>query len=221
MKDVLDLEEKKYNRLALSEKTDFRRNRAVLWRCICDCGNEILETAPRVKSGHVKSCGCLNTEVRKSRFTTHNMSDSVEYSSWVNMKSRCNNPNNVRYEKYGGRGIRVCEEWLDKDSGFLKFYEDMGNCPEGMSLDRIDVNGDYCKENCRWADAYTQNFNQGMRKNNTSGRTGVTWDSSREKWAASICINGKATSLGRFDSYEEACRVREKAELEYMGFIKK
>lgn len=148
----------------------------------------------------------------------HGMSNSPEYGIWKQMKYRCTVPSNPGFADYGEKGIRVCDEWLES---FENFYNDMGNKPEGMSLDRIDVKGDYCKENCRWADISTQNYNQGIRINNRSGKTGVSWDNDRSKWFVRICIDGENVALGRFSNYEDAVKVREEAELEYYGVTKK
>lgn len=156
--------------------------------------------------------------VRKTHSIIHGMSHTLEYGIWKQMKYRCTVETNPGYPDYGGRGIKVCDRWLES---FQNFYEDMGSKPEGMSLDRIDVNGDYCPENCRWADISTQNFNQGIRVNNKSGRTGVSWDSERNKWFVRICINGKNVSLGRYSDFEDAVKVREEAEMKYYGTIKK
>ena len=222
MPSKLNLIGKKFNKLIVLEETPNRRNGAVVWKCLCECGNEALVTGSALKSGHTKSCGCLIMQILQKRITIHNKSGTFEHTSWRSMRSRCLNKANKRYEDYGGRGIVICDRWLEPNgAGFLNFLEDMGEAPEGYTLDRIDVDGNYTPENCRWADITTQNFNQRIRKNNTSGRTGVYWDHTRHKWYATICMYGKRTYLGRFDTIEEAIRVREKAELDYKGFVKK
>lgn len=115
----------------------------------------------------------------------------AEYFTWHNMKRRCCNKHSPEYPNYGGRGIKVCERWLEKQ-GFDNFMDDMGERPEGCSLDRIDVNGDYCPENCRWADLLTQNNNRRTNryvtiKNRTqtimewSRESGVSWDTIHDR----------------------------------------
>lgn len=213
----LNLIGQRFTRLLVINETEMRKGGSVIWECECDCGEKCFVTSCQLSSQKSQSCGCLGLQRLKEQREIHGASYTFEYSSWKGMKFRCYNPKAKRYSRYGGRGISVCDSWLNS---FENFLEDMGLHPEGTTLDRIDVDGHYCPENCRWADIYTQNFNQGMRKNNTSGKTGVSWSESRQKWVASICINGKVTPLGRFLLYEDAVHAREKAEMEYMGVIK-
>ena len=134
------------------------------------------------------------------------------YSSWYNMKTRCLNANSPRYKDYGGRGISVCEEWLS----FKGFYKDMGDRPKGMSLERIDVNGNYESSNCKWADNFEQGRNRRVQKNNTSGFTGVSLYKNTGKWVCSIRINGKRKHIGYFATKEEAAYAYKKASKELL-----
>lgn len=126
------------------------------------------------------------TRVRK--YHQHGLKGTPEHNSWAGMKDRCRNLNNQQYKDYGGRGIKVCDRWLGPE-GFMNFLEDMGNKPTKYhSLDRIDVNGDYCPENCRWATRWEQNSNR-RRQNKTTGVAGVTKTSER-CWIAELIIDG-------------------------------
>ncbi len=134
------------------------------WECICDCGNNRVVLAGDLISGHTKSCGCFRREETKklglkSQKHGHakNGKITTEYLSWVAMKQRCLNPNVPFYDNYGGRGITICKRWLK----FENFIEDMGLKPNSTySLDRIDVNGNYTLENCRWTSARNQLLNR-------------------------------------------------------------
>jgi hypothetical protein len=125
--------------------------------CVCDCGNEVEIILNNLRRNITTSCGC----VRKKTHITHGMRYTSEYKSWCCIKQRCYNPNYDRYNYYGGRGIKVCNEWLNSFETFLK---DMGIKPgKDYSVDRIDVNGNYEPGNCRWADRITQRNNQRPR----------------------------------------------------------
>ncbi len=181
------------------------------WLCSCECGGNKVVRQSRLKSGEVKSCGCLWHE------SSHGLSMSQTYNIYKQMKQRCLNENHTAFKNYGRKGVSVSEEWLES---FENFYADMGECPEGMSLDRIDPNGDYCKENCRWADKSMQQFNRNLLDSNTSGKTGVNFNKKSSKWRAYITVEYKQIHLGYFMSFEDAVRAREEAELKYFGFIK-
>lgn len=141
----------------------------------------------------------------------HGMCDTSEYRSWYQMKSRCYDPNNTRYEGWGGRGIKVCDRWRNS---FKAFYEDMGPKPTPThSIDRVDNDGDYTPDNCRWATRAEQQRNKRMQKNNTSGFKGVCFDKTNRKWLARISVDGKNLNLGSFDDPKEASQAYLKGRL--------
>lgn len=155
-----------------------------------------------------------------NRFEAFNLSRLREYKSWKNMIDRCYNDQLKSFPDYGGRGIGVCERWLEAGNlGLLNFLEDMGNS-DGLTLERIDVNGDYCPENCIWDTRSNQGYNQRVRSTNKSGRTGVRFHKDRNKWVAYITHEGKSRGLGYFETFEDAVKAREEAELKYFGYIK-
>lgn len=154
MTRFMDLTGRRFGRLvALSRAPN--KGLQTAWNCRCDCGNEKVVVRACLTDGRSQSCGCLHKEVVRAKFTTHGRSDSRAFKTWVHMRDRCNNPSNPGFHNYGGRGIGICERW----SEFANFYEDMGDPPVGFTLDRIDNEGGYCKENCRWADKKTQAAN--------------------------------------------------------------
>jgi len=139
-----DLTSKKFGRLLVIRFHGYKKGYGPLWECICDCGQRTIVSAGHLRSGHTSSCGCLAKEVR----TKHSRSRTKLYRVWQGIKQRCLNPNASRYERYGGRGIKICKEW---ENDFSCFYKDMSpDYREGLQIDRIDNKGDYCKANCRW-----------------------------------------------------------------------
>ena len=127
------------------------------FNCRCDCGTERTVQGPSLTQGTTKSCGCFRRERSKERHTTHGACGHPGYASWAAMRVRCGNKKGEHYRHYGGRGIKVCGRWQT----FQGFWEDMGpTWAPGLSLDRIDVNGSYIPENCRWATATQQAQNK-------------------------------------------------------------
>jgi len=140
------------------------------WLCKCDCGNEKTVWGDGLRKGKTVSCGCLRKE-RSRLHHGHNRrgKPTPTYSTWSAMRARCHNPKNKCFNLYGGRGIRVCERWND----FANFLTDMGQKPEGMSIDRVDNDGPYDPSNCRWATLQTQARNKrqlSIRNRNNKGQ---------------------------------------------------
>jgi len=129
-----------------------RYGKAVLWLCRCSCGNKTLAWGTALTHGWKRSCGCLSIDKLRARATTHGMSNTGTYTSWMCMKARCLDPNHVSFRNYGGRPVPITIDprWLSKQ-GFSNFLADLGVRPEGCWLDRIDPDGNYQSANCRWA----------------------------------------------------------------------
>jgi hypothetical protein len=156
---VKDLKGQRFGRWLVIEESYSDRGRC--WLCRCDCGNERIINGYQLRSGQSQSCGCLILDLNEQNNVKHGENrqpgKSKEYKVWDGIIQRCTNSNDWRYVNYGGRGIKVCDRWR---YSFEKFLEDMGRCPEGMSIDRININGDYCPNNCRWASQKEQQRNK-------------------------------------------------------------
>jgi len=185
---------------------------------LCECGTLIKTAIGDVKNGKSLSCGCLERELTSARFTTHGKSKRSEYNAWSDMIRRCYKETDKAYPNYGGRGIKVCGRWLDKEIGLSNFLEDMGDRPDKHSLDRIDTNGDYCPENCRWSDWSNQLYNRRRLPSNNSGVTGVCFDKQTSTWMAYIKKGGKTVNLGRYKCIEDAAQIRREAEIDMYGY---
>lgn len=187
---------------------------------LCSCREEFSCVIDSVKNGKTKSCGCIQRENGRvqGKAGTHGMSKTKIYSRWSAIKRRCYVEGGEDYPLYGGRGIRVCDRWLDS---FENFYEDMGEAyQEGLELDRIDVNGDYSPENCRWVDEATQAWNKRVYKTSKTRVSGVTWNKKASKWESRISQNGKEFYLGMFGNIDDAITCRKEAEVALYGQVK-
>jgi hypothetical protein len=162
------------------------------WLCKCECGTVRAVSTSHLRRGKSRSCGCLERELTSARAATHGMTGSPEHRTWMSMRDRCRNPNAAHFECYGGRGITVCDRWANS---FKNFFEDMGPKPSpAHSIDRIDVNGNYAPENCRWATVKQQ-------RRNTRANTIVSY------LGRNVCI-AEAAELSGISKHVLSMRIR-------------
>jgi len=160
---ALNLKGKRFGRLTVIKQANVRIHKKIVWLCECECGNTKAVLGTRLKKGYTKSCGCIQKEVVKSLMTKHGHTighKTNTYRAWSSMHQRCNNPNDISYKYYGGRGITICERW----NSFEDFLEDMGEVPKGLTLDRKDNDKNYGPANCSWATRAKQTQNSRRTK---------------------------------------------------------
>lgn len=170
-----DLTGQRFGRLVVIGVDD-RKTRKTYFYCQCDCGNVKSIRSDGLLSGAVKSCGCLKREQDRTNLTAnhkHKMSHTRPYEIWQGMKGRCYNPHDARYDRYGGRGITVCDEWLNDFSAFYKWALENGYADD-LTIDRIDNDKGYSPNNCRWATAETQCRNRATNIKITIGNATKT-----------------------------------------------
>lgn len=199
----------RYNRLTIIKEVFAKSRRSFL--CKCDCGNKIEVMLYKLRNGHTTSCGCYHKEkVAKTNIkikTTHGLSSNPLYCVWLAIKNRCYNFNNKQYHNYGGRGIKVCKEWCDDVESFIKWCLRNGY-KKGLEIDRIDNNGNYEPNNCRFIDKSGNQMNKRKKKNCSSKYRGVSFYKATGKWMASVAIgNGKQKYLGLHDTELEAVKA--------------
>jgi hypothetical protein len=169
----------KYGRLIVLSLAD-NKGKKSRWNCLCDCGNKTKVTSSNLQTGHSLSCGCLKAETMSKNMFKHGKVRTRAYQSWEGMIFRCSNKNSTGYKYYGGRGIRVCDRW----ENFINFHEDMGDCPDGLTIERINTNDDYKPGNCKWATYKEQNLNK--RNNRYLSFNGTT--KMLREWASDIGV---------------------------------
>lgn len=203
MGKFIDLTGQRFGRLVALERVENSKSRQACWRCICDCGNHTVVCSFDLRSGNTASCGCWQKEIRKTlgqRVKTHGLTRTRLYRIWNGMVARCVNPNERIYDYYGGRGITVCDEWRKFES--FRDWALSHGYTDSLSIDRIDVNGNYEPNNCRWATAKEQHNNQ--RSNRLLTAFGKT--QTLQQWADELNVNRRTICyrLNRGWSLEDA-----------------
>lgn len=201
MGKTLDLEGKTFNRITVIRRAGRTNAGKAKWFCLCSCGTEFVAVGVDIKNGRIKSCGCYQREMINWSVKKHGKSKSNLYSVWTGMKQRCFNKKERCYKYYGGKGVTVCDEWLHDFEAFFNWANENGY-KEGLTIDRIDVNGNYCPENCRWITIQEQMLNR------TDNRW-ITYNGETKslvQWSKDLGINISTlhARLGRGLTIEEA-----------------
>jgi hypothetical protein len=207
MPKFIDISGNRYGRLIVKSRDHDHPSKNTMWHCVCDCGKEKTINGYSLVRGSTKSCGCIQREIMRQLKTTHGGSHrgkhTPEYKTWAGMKKRCYDENNNTFINYGGKGVKMCERWLES---FDNFLADMGRKPSPKhSIDRLDSSGDYSPENCRWA-------TQQQQANNKSSNRVISYKGQSKTIAQwSRVLNMKYAALyGRFErgwSVERALEV--------------
>jgi hypothetical protein len=209
MTKKLNLTGQRFGRLKVIKEGDplikkSHRTRA-RWLCQCDCGNVSLVRSDCLKNKNTQSCGCYG----KSFHIKHHLFNHPIYTVWDGIKSRCHNQKAANFKRYGGRGIKICDEWKDD---FKAFYDwcILSGWEKGLEIDRFpDNNGNYEPSNCRIVTRRLNALNKTeLQSNNTSGYAGVYFSNSRNKWNSAIKVNGKVIYINSCDSKKQAVRAR-------------
>lgn len=180
MAKLKDLTGQRFGRLVVKERAGMQGKNAT-WICQCDCGNACTVQSFNLRNGHTTSCGCYRKEFTSKNIKTHGMSRTRLYKEWLRIKERCSLETKDGYERYGGRGITVCQEWLDSFEAFRDWALANGY-RDDLTIERKDVDGDYCPENCCWATSEEQ-------ANNKSNNRLITYDGRTQtlaQWAREI-----------------------------------
>ena len=206
MPRLVDRTGERFGKLVVQARAGTGANRKVLWRCLCDCGNETTVVAGSLVTGNTTSCGCVVPNFK------HGGSKNASYNTWRAMMRRCYKTQDKDYPRYGGNGISVCERW----HSYQNFVADMGEPVGDETLDRKDPYGDYTPQNCRWAGVQTQNRNVRVRANSKTGVTGVS-QTIHGTYMAKVTVKNRSFYSKCYPTVEEAAVARKELERLHWG----
>jgi len=210
------LKDQIFGRWTVVEQGEMKNKRRTV-RCVCTCG-VIKDVFPKnLLKGKSKSCGCLSAELASVRKKKHGQYKSLTWGKWNSMINRAVNYSSSNSFYYEERGITVSEDWQG-ENGFSNFLRDMGECPVGLTLDRIDNDRNYEKGNCQWATRNHQSTNKRPWRKGHSGRIGVHYDSSVNKWRASLVCKGVRHNSPKYSLLEDAVQAIEEMEIKFLGY---
>ncbi len=194
-----DLAGQKFGRLTVLFRNGSNKHKKVIWVCLCECGKITNVITTNLKNGDTKSCGCMQKEIASKMLTKHGFANNILYPIWQTMKQRCSNSKANGYKYYGGRGISVCKEWENNPGAFIKWAQNNGY-KNGLQIDRIDNDKNYCPENCRFVTHRENSLNR-----RPYGKISVKHVSiKRGKYIVEKRINGKTRNFGSFQTLKEA-----------------
>jgi hypothetical protein len=200
---ILDIVRNRYNRLLVMEEAGRNKRGNKTWRCVCDCGNEVIISSSDLRHNHTQSCGCLQRNRVRETCVTHGQTKTLLYSRWGRSIQRCTNSNFIYYQNYGGRGIGICEEWRDFEK-FKEWAEGSGFQPH-LSIERIDNDKGYFPDNCKWVTRKEQGANK--RNNHWMTLMGETKTLAQWSRQLSLCQTTIRRRLKRGLSDEEALDI--------------
>jgi len=204
---------KRFGKLVVISESHKNKYGEWFWNCVCDCGKTVSANGNSMKRGNKKSCGCLLGAHSRRVNTKHGRSTTRLYQIHSSMRARCTNEKHMAYRNYGGRGIKIYEKWMNFEA-FESWAKENGYA-EDLTIERINVDGNYEPSNCKWIPLKEQIFNRRIPKSNKSGYVGITYKENLKKFDVRLSIRKKPIFIGYYDTFIEAFIARREEEFKY------